>query len=295
MSLILSFDISFLILSIFMLFIRDFLYVYRIRILTSQKICWSNCLLIIILWEFVSSITPTTIGGTFISAILFYKAGINFGKSLAFVMIIAMLDNLTFLLISPIGYGYLSYNGYFTNNSLLQYSFLLSYILMVLYTMFMFISLFLYPKLLPSIVSKFFKIKFLSKYYSKVKNQMDNLVNSSQYLRGYSITYWLKILVVTFIIWSSRYLILNAVSATYMNLSLWQHIDIFFKHIVMWVATLISPTPGSTGTTEFFFNTLYSDTFKNFIVPITLIWRCLTYYVYLIMGVVLLPKLLNKK
>lgn len=293
--LITSFDLFPFAVSILMLFIRDFLYVYRIRVLTSQSICWSDCLLIIILWEFISAVTPTTLGGTFISAVLFYKSGINLGKSLAFVMIIAMLDNLTFLIISPIGYKYLLNNENFLNSQLLQYSFLLSYTLMAFYTLFMFISLFVYPKLLPSVILRLFKIKFLSKYYHKVKDQMNNLTNASQYLKGYSVFYWLKILIITFVIWSSRYLILNFVSATYVNLSLQQHIDIFFKHIVMWVATLISPTPGSTGTTELFFNALYSDTLKNCIVPITLIWRCLTYYVYLIVGIILLPKLLNKK
>lgn len=54
---------------------------------------------------------------------------------------------------------------------------------------------------------------------------------------------------------------------------------------------MVSPTPGGSGICEFVFSTYYSNMVNNPNVTllITCIWRIITYYVYLMAGLCILP------
>ena len=52
---------------------------------------------------------------------------------------------------------------------------------------------------------------------------------------------------------------------------------------------LVSPTPGGVGFVEYFFNDFYASTLKDYTIIVTMIWRLLTFYLYLFIGVIILP------
>ncbi len=95
--------------SVFWLFIawccmigRDLSYIIRIRILTEKDLNWKQAFKVIMLWEFTSAITPSTVGGTAVAVVFLHKEGINVGKSTAVILATSFLDELYFVIMFPL-------------------------------------------------------------------------------------------------------------------------------------------------------------------------------------------------
>ena len=88
--------------ALLMMACRDFGYMYRIRVLTHNKISWRHSFDVIMLWEFVSAVTPSVVGGTGAALYIINKEGISAGKSTAIVMITAFFDELFYVLTVPL-------------------------------------------------------------------------------------------------------------------------------------------------------------------------------------------------
>jgi hypothetical protein len=62
---------------------------------------------------------------------------------------------------------------------------------------------------------------------------------------------------------------------------------------------VISPTPGGSGVSEYAFKEYYSDMFSSkfsnsAIIFVTLIWRIISYYLYLLLGLLVIPNWIKK-
>ena len=110
-----------------------------------------------------------------------------------------------------------------------------------------------------------------------------------------------KIIFATFISWTARYLVLNALfialAVGNYTLSFYDHILIFARQLIMWIIMLVMPSPGGSGFVEGVFSSLMSDFvgIAGFAIIMALVWRLFTYYPYLIIGAVLAPHWLSKK
>ena len=271
------------------LLLRDGLYMWRIYLLTEKTLSWKNCFTIIVLWEFSSAVTPSAVGGAFVAVFLFMNVGVSLGKSLAYVMSSAVLDNLFFIFFGPWGFINSFDNPVFASaHELLYYPFWISYILIAVYTECMGGSLFLFPKFFQWLLIKLTSWGFLKKYRQSAIKQGQDIVLASKSFGKKSVSFWIQIICLTFVIWISRYIILNCLAGAFVDCSLSDHLDIFCNHLVMWVTMLISPTPGSSGTAEYIFNSMYSVLFGKYTMIIALLWRLFTYYAYLIAGALIL-------
>lgn len=276
--------------TLLVLLIRDGFYTYRVRLLTNNTINWFECFRIIVLWEFSSAVTPSAVGGTFVAVFLFMHVGVSFGKALAYVMTTAIFDNLFFIIMAPVGYKNVFSNPQFlADHNQLFYLFWLSYVLILSYTVFMSIALFIKPSLIKWIMIKVTSFKLFRKFNASAIQQGDNLILASQNLKGYSISHWIKLFLITFIIWICRYGILNSVIYGFIDTDIATNISIFCQHIVMWVTMLICPTPGGSGFAEYSFNSIYGPLLNEYTIIVVLIWRIITYYIYLIAGIIILP------
>ena len=74
------------------------------------------------------------------------------------------------------------------------------------------------------------------------------------------------------------------------------HLVVFARQLVLWVYMVVSPTPGGSGVTEYAFKEYYSDVFSTTsdVIFVTLIWRLISYYLYLILGMVVIPNWIKK-
>lgn len=273
------------------LILRDGLYMLRIQLLTDRTISFKDCFIIVVLWEFSSCVTPSAVGGAFVAVFLFMNIGVSLGKSLAYVMSSAILDNLFFIALGPLGFIHSFQDPVFAQvHEFISFPFWVSYILIALYTEFMGGGLFLFPNLFKLLMVKVTSWSFLKKYQQAAMKQGNDIILASKSFGRKSVSFWLKIIGLTFVIWISRYLILNCLATSFIDCKLSDHFDIFCKHLVMWVTMLISPTPGSSGTTEYVFNSMYGGLFGKYTMVISLIWRMFTFYVYLLAGALILPK-----
>lgn len=287
----------YILLAVLVIFFRDLGYVYRIREITDRKLTWVRAIYVIILWEFASAVTPSVVGGTAVAMFILNKEGIKMGKAIAFVMVTAILDNLFFVIGAPI-ILYFAKGSIFPDSKLLesqlgdslQAIFWLSYGLYAGYSLVMAAALFYRPRVFKWLLIKLFSIKFLRKWKHDAQEYGNQIIEASRQLVGKSFRYWLPIVGATIFIWSSRYLMLNALISAFVPLDLLDHVIVFARQVIMWIVMMISPTPGSSGTAEFFYGQFFAQFLGQYTFVTSILWRLLSYYPYLILGAIFLPR-----
>ena len=284
-------------LAFLVLIARDAGYAYRIRTLTNKDLDWKKSLVVIILWEFASAVTPSVVGGTAVAVFILTYEGINFGKSLAYVMLTAILDNLFFVLAAPLvmlftdGVIFPSVESMNLEiGSSLQYFFFLSYSLIAVYTLMMFFGLFVKPRAFKWFLIKVTSLKWLRRWRDNATSYGNEIIIASREIKGKAASYWMKICLATVFIWCARYLMLNSLVSAYAEISMGEHMVIFSRQIIMWIVMLISPTPGSAGTAEFFFSQFFHEYLGGYTFVSSIFWRLMSYYPYLILGAIFLPR-----
>src|SRR5512137_1275700 len=81
---------------------RDLGYMIRIRVLSENDLNWRQAFRVIMLWEFTSAITPSTVGGTAVAVVFIHKEGITVGRSTSIVLATSFLDELYFVIMFPL-------------------------------------------------------------------------------------------------------------------------------------------------------------------------------------------------
>ncbi|MFC3880014.1 YbhN family protein [Algoriphagus namhaensis] len=290
-------SVPFLLLAALLIVFRDVGYVYRIRTITNQELTWTRSIYVIILWEFASAVTPSVVGGTAVAIFILNKEGIKLGRAIAYVMVTAILDNLFFVIGAPIILFFAKGNIFPESQVLesqlqnsLEYIFWISYSLYAIYSVVMAAALFYRPRVFKWVLMKIFTLGFLRKWKHDASEYGDQIIEASKELSGKSWNYWLPIILATIFIWSSRYLMLNALITAFVSLSLENHVIVFARQVIMWIVMMISPTPGSSGTAEFFFGQFFTQFLEGYTFVTSILWRLLSYYPYLILGAIFLPR-----
>ena len=295
------------ILAILLILARFLGYMYRIRAISSEQLSWGSSLYIIILWEFASAVTPSVVGGTAVAVFILLKEGINMGKSLAFVMLTAILDNLFFviaaflsLIIGPnqMFPGSLNVIDGIEENSLLfgglRPVFYVSYFLIVLYTFIMFYALFVRPRAFKWFLLKVTSIRYLRKWRYSAYEHGNEIIWASSNIRGKNVNYWVNIALATVFIWSVRYLQLNLLIEAYSDIPVMDHLIIYGRQIILWITMLVAPTPGGSGFAEYFFESFFAEYLGDSTLVITVLWRILSYYPFLLLGAIFLPRWIRR-
>jgi uncharacterized protein (TIRG00374 family) len=130
----------------------------------------------------------------------------------------------------------------------------------------------------------------LKKWRYAAHERGTEMIVASQELKGMGYKFWTKIALSTVFIWTSRYLLLNILMTSFAKINIPDHVMIFGKQIILWVVMLVSPTPGSSGTAEYFFPMFFQETLGDYTLIVNLFWRLFTYYPYLLLGAFFLPR-----
>lgn len=281
--------------------IRDIGYICRIRLLTSGDLSWRSSFYVIVLWEFSAAVTPSVVGGGIVAIFLLLKEGISLGRSLACVIVTSIFDNLFFISATALGFWGI-YEPVFANiadlkiniGSSLKPLFWLSHASVLAYTLVVAGALLGYPGLFRWTLLGITRIGFLKRWRQAARRQGDELIMASKALQGEPFSYWLQVGGVTLATWVARYLAVNMIMAAYVDLDLSAHLMIVGKQILMWTVMLFTPTPGGSGMAEFLYKQLYGVTLGDYTLVTNLLWRMLTYYLYIILGAIYLPRWLKK-
>ena len=72
---------------------------------------------------------------------------------------------------------------------------------------------------------------------------------------------------------------------------------VFGRQFVVWVVLMVSPTPGGSGVSEWLFTNYYGDLVGSLSAAllIAMLWRILSYYIYLVTGACLAPSYFRKQ
>lgn len=307
LALILNADPWMFSLALLVIVARAILYIYRIKVIAGDNLDWTSSIYVIILWEFASAVTPSVVGGTAVAVFILLKEGVSLGKSLALVMLTAIMDNLVFVVFAPLAFLFaegqiipestrpLGFMGWsFSPQSGLQLLFWISYGLIGLYTMIMVYALFVKPRAFKWLLLKITTVRFLRRWRYRAYEHGNEIIWASSQLRGKQLNFWISIALATILIWSVRYFQLNLIIASLVDLPLSDHLLIFGRQLVLWIIMLVSPTPGSSGAAEFFFPLFFEDYLGPYTLITNISWRALSFYPYLLFGAIVLPRWLRR-
>jgi hypothetical protein len=304
------FTLIWLIISVTLMALRDIGYIIRLRILTDYKFSLRQTFRIIMLWEFTSAITPSAIGGTSVAILYLNKEGLSVGKSSAVVMATSFLDELYFIIMFPLLFliinpAFLFIIGEEVINPEMSYInkffwfAIIGYSIKLLYLSILSYGLFHNPRGLKWLLLKIFKLPILRRWKYNANDAGTDIINSARELRAKSLLFWLKTFAATFVSWTSRYWVVNAlfVALALDHYAFNDHFLIFARQLVMWIMMLIMPTPGGSGAAEFIFKEFLGDfiSVAGLAVFLSLVWRIATYYPYLFIGVFMFPRWIKSK
>ena len=302
--------------SVFWLFIawccmigRDLGYMIRIRILSEKSFTWRQAFRVIMLWEFTSAITPSTVGGTAVAVVFLHKEGMSVGRSTAVVLATSFLDELYFVIMFPlilliVGGDILfttSLQGTgiaFLNNlvivAIIGYVIILAWVLLVGY------GLFFNPEGIRKLIINFFRFPVIRRWNESAVKAGDDIVESSHELKSRPFSFWIKAFTATLFSWTSRYWVVNAILVAFFAIN--DHFLIFARQLVTWIMMIISPTPGGSGFAEVILARYISDAIpadpdhvRSIALAMAIIWRIISYYPYLIIGASIVPGWIQRK
>ncbi|OWP64951.1 TIGR00374 family protein [Hymenobacter amundsenii] len=291
-----------LLVTVAILLARDAGYVYRIRYLTEKALSWRASLDVIMLWEFSSCILPSAVGGTAVAPVLLHKEGIPLGKSVAYIMATAMLDNMYYVLMVPlvvvIG-GETLYPHEALQGGLitaLRIGFVVSYVFVTAYALLMVYAIFINPSAVKRLLVRLFSVRMLRRFRGRAYKLGNELVLASAQLRGNGAAYWLRAALSTAFVWTARYLVIGCLIGAFIDVGWTEFWLIFGRNLTYKVILLIAITPGGAGVAEGAFPTFFGKfigtaTMTNFMV---LLYRIVTYYLYLVLGAVFLPRWITR-
>lgn len=288
--------------SLLMMVIRDFAYIIRLKLLTDGKLSWRQAFEVIMLWEFSSAISPSVVGGTAPAIYFLFKEKLSAGKSTAVVLAAIFLDELFFILAIPILLLIFG-NTIFPSQDLIRFSqlkyyFWVGYGLIFIYTALLGYAIFINPYIIKALFKWLFRFPLIKRWQEKVCLLADQLIETSKWFKTKSFSFWLKSFAATFVSWTGRYWVVNFMFMAFFieNLGWREHFLIYARQLSMWILLLVSPTPGGSGLAELFFDDFLGDFIPNvsWIIPMALLWRLISYYPYLFIGAIILPRWVNR-
>jgi uncharacterized protein (TIRG00374 family) len=301
LSLIGKADWRYILLTLLAIIVRDLGYIYRIRVLTKADLSWLSSFYIIVLWEFSSAVTPSVALGGLVAIFLLLKEGISLGRSLAYVIVTSIFDNLFFIGATFLGF-FGVYDSIFADISVLASTlgsnlkrlFWFSHASVSVYTLIMLLAVFVRPTFFRWVLVKITSVGFLRRWQQASRRHGDEIVLASKALQGETLSYWLKVGGITLVTWSARYLIVNLIIAAYVSLDFVDHLVILGKQVIMWTIMLVSPTPGSSGIAEYFYKRMHGPVLGDYTLITDVLWRMSTYYLYLVLGAIYLPRWIKR-
>lgn len=283
--------------------LRDLGYVWRLHLLSDGIMGMRRTVSGILLWELSSALTPSVVGGSAIATFILHRNGLNWGRSLATVMATALLDELFFLtavLMVALAVGwdaFLPASAPWIEGSI-PVIFCGGVAFMAGLSVLLSSALFWAPDQTHRALLHLSSRPWMSRWAEATKSFAGDLSVASKGLRGMTRTTWCAAACATALSWTARFLTLNAVLLAFVTPVMdWMEVsqfDIWARQLSLWTVMLISPTPGSAGLAELALPTFLTGLLPLVLAPaawtaLVLVWRLLTYHLYVLLGAIALP------
>lgn len=291
--------------AVLMYIIRHVFYAIRLWVMTSKAFSFLKSMELIVIWEFASAISPTSVGGSGVALLLLAQEKLSGAKTVAVVLYSMVLDTLFFVLSLPILYlllGAVMIRPGMGSASDMLDGYGLTFItvlgVMVAYGGLFFYGLFINPNSTKRLLLLISKIPFLKRFRPNLRKTAMDIVISSEELQSKPWAFHLKSFGATVIAWATRFLAINFIILALVSMSntdMWDQLIIYSRAETMHVVTAFLPTPGGAGLAEYLFGGFFSDYIPIGIATlVALIWRLISYYPYLLLGAIVIPNWIRK-
>lgn len=279
---------------------RDFFYMIRIRVLTKNLLTWKKSFNVIMIWEFASALSPGVMSGAAVAMFILKREQVPLGRSTAIVIITAFMDNLFYVIMVPLVLLVINQEYLFSihtqNSHGVKWVFWTGFIVIVGICMFLFSSIFIFPKLASKLLGGIFNISFLKKWRPQAMKTSEEMEIASKELKKEKPSFWLKTFGATLASWISRYLVINCILNAFLALDFFNNIQVFGKQFVLWLFMRMSFTPGGSGVAEYAFGELLAtfSTSGILIACLAILWRLISYFPYIFIGAIILPRWMKR-
>lgn len=278
---------------------RDLFYTFRLYHLAGDVIGFWRCFKLVLIWEFSSAVSPTALGGSAVAVFVLSQEKLSGSRTLATILYTVVLDSLFFVISIPVlilifGFNIINptYSGLASIDGV-AYSLLFFYCIILTYCLLFAYGLFVNPFQFKKILVYFTSWRLLKRFRTAATKLGDDMVISANELIQKNKRFHIKSFLFTAAAWTCRFIIVNCLIIAlieYISYHPWDQLKIFGRQIMMFLFMMFSPTPGAAGFAEVFFGSFIGDYIpKSAALIIALIWRFLTYYIYLIAGVIIVP------
>lgn len=296
-------------LAVLLFVVQNLMLSLRFRHLCQRKLSLSQSFRINVLCEFTSAVTPSAVGGSGLAFIYLNREGVTMGRSI-FTMFSALLADEAFLAISSFllyllvpsdvlfcladSMGVNMEVGHEWIKGGIHLIFLGSTLIVAVWSAILYLLLLHRPQLLGWVLKWCCKIPFLRRFQHKVEKFSQDMTMASIEAKQEGTRFWTKLMGYTSVAWLSRFGIVVAILVAF-------HVHgnmlvAWCRQWVMWMISVLSPTPGGSGVAELMFRLYYYDFLPDASIAIlaAMLWRMIFYYPFLIMGALVLPKWIGK-
>jgi uncharacterized protein (TIRG00374 family) len=278
---------------------RDLGYMIRIRILTKKQLTWTQSFHVIMIWEFASALAPGVMSGATVAMFILNREKIALGRATAIVILTAFLDNLFYVIIIPILFLFIPSGKLFpsTGNGSMMIVFWTGFSIFALLCIVLFSSIVLYPRLVFKLLTFITRLPLLKRFQAGAEKTGNDVSTTAIEMKKEPFSFWLKAFGATVFSWSSRFLVINFIMQAFLSLGFLQQTQIFTKQFVLWMFLRISPTPGGSGVAEWAFGELLSEFSTSIVLlgTMAVLWRLISYFPYLMIGSIILPRWLARQ
>ena len=284
-----------IIVAIFCYLIRHFAYSWRLRILTDYQFSWPKSAELIVLWEFSSAVSPTTIGGAGVALFMLAQEKLSAAKTVSVVLYSMVVDTLFFILTVPV--LYFMYGRAMirpgAEGGVFDVAFWSIIGFMSVYGLIFFYGLFINPNTIKKLIVLIARIPFLRRFRKGLLNTANDVVITSKEMKRKPKAFHIKAFTSTAIAWIVRFLAINCIIIAFVPdvaTDMYNQLLMYSRGESMHIITSFTPTPGGAGFAEVLFGGFYSEWITSGVSTIAaLVWRLVTYYSYLIAGAIIIP------
>lgn len=288
---------------------RHLLYSWRLRLLSERDFSWVKSIELVAILEFASAVSPTNFGGSAVAFFLLIQENIPGARATMIVIYTIIADTLFFVFTLPILWMIFGSVIFvppledLAEWSGLEITLVAAWAVMAVYGLLLMYGLFIEPKHLKRLLRWMGSWKILRRSQERIWHAADDIEVSSYWIRSMPWTFHAHLTVLTLVAWILRFFTVTAILIAFnteMILGWYDHLVLLGRGEALYAVTAYSPTPGGSGVAEVIFGKFYKEyVTAGIAVVAAIIWRVITYYPYLVLGVIIIPnwirKLINRR
>lgn len=284
------------------MFGRDFGLSWRFHTIARPTLSWKRAFRVNYMCAFTSAVTPSAVGGSAFAIFYINREGVKLGRATTLTLTTLFLDEMFFVVFCPIIMACFPIDALFASTASdatfmggVQLVFWLVYAGIVCWAAILFMGIIAKPHAVARLIKRVAMWRWLRRLRRSAFDTANNMVLASRELRSCSRGWWLNVFGATVVSWFSRYLVVNALFWGFIPGS--DQLLIFARQFIVWVVLMVSPTPGGSGISEWLFTNYYGDLINSMSMALilALTWRIVSYYVYLAIGICLIPSYFSKR